>query len=175
MNFIKNNLTIIIPGANWKFNLLIIFIKPFLPRNALSNNEKPVEKNVEPEIQLPIEFKNIFKKLYTLLTIEVFSDGSINEIIEKNKNNPSRLFISPSDVHNDESNILKAFLETKGATVLHIQHGSSYGVLKEVDPTAYVEYQQKMFITWGWTKYFDHFSTKFHPLPIPILSLQRKK
>ena len=59
------------------------------------------------------------------MTIEVFSDGSINEIIEKNKNNPSRLFISPSDVHNDESNILKAFLETKGATVLHIQQAQA--------------------------------------------------
>ena len=44
LNFIKNNLTIIIPGAGWKFNLLIIFIKPFLPRNAVSHNQNPLRK-----------------------------------------------------------------------------------------------------------------------------------
>ncbi len=172
LNFIKNNQTVSIPGSEWKFNLFCIFLTFLIPK-LKSSKERNILIPPSPS-DLPDEFKRIYYKIKSFIKISNLENGFIAEVIKKNKYPKTGIYVSPSDAHDDEKNIIKAYHETKGVQVINIQHGSGYGVRLGFDASYIYEFSQNVFLTWGWDKYFDFLTTKFIPLPVPILLKQKR-
>jgi len=88
---------------------------------------------------------------------------------QKTKFKPGRLRVVTVYTSEDEENFVVAHARRAGERILGVQHGGTYGWAATMSAHGEVEYLADVFLTWGW-KAQAHYSTRFVPLPSPMLS-----
>lgn len=85
-----------------------------------------------------------------------------------------RIFIGNNMPHSEVKRLELAHALERGEKLISVQHGSGYGVSRNLSWAAEFEYLFYAFLTWGWTEH-GTYSGNFIPLPSPLLSKYRNK